>query len=278
MKELKIMEEPDAPSRRRPEYSGNRKRRRRRRRLRRLRVWCARAAAAVVCVLVVCLALRGVRFFIGKFAGESTEVFGEAADAFWEKPDEPLIVIDAGHGGNDQGTHAGDLLEKDVNLSVAKLLRKELKKNGWRVLMTREDDSRVELSDRTGLANEKSAAVFISIHCNYCEDSAKIRGTECYYMESSDESRTIAERISAKFDEELKIKSRGVKTEDFHVLRQTKMPAVLVELGYFSNAAEKKKLSGQDYQKLLAQCIAEAMNEYYFEPVSDGGAGENESL
>ena len=87
---------------------------------------------------------------------------------------QPRIMIDAGHGGKDQGTSAGNVLEKDVNLQVAEKLAKELKKRGASVLLTRTDDTKIPLEERAAMANEKEADLFVSIHCNYCEDDSSV--------------------------------------------------------------------------------------------------------
>ena len=103
----------------------------------------------------------------------------------------PRIMIDAGHGGKDQGTSAGNVLEKDLNLQVAEKLAKELKKRGASVLLTRTDDTKIPLEERAAMANEKEADLFVSIHCNYCEDDSSVQGLECYYREGSDEAQKL---------------------------------------------------------------------------------------
>lgn len=265
MKELQVMPGVEHSGRRSGQNASKRKRQRqRKRRLRRLRARLLRAAVVVLMVILLFLIVRGGVFLVQKIMGNTSEseegllgaglleIFGESG---------PVVVLDAGHGGNDQGTSAGKLLEKDLNLKVAKLVEKKLKKEGVHVLMTRTDDSRVELAERAGFANEKGAVLFVSIHCNYCEDSADVQGVECYYEEGSDSGQALAEQFSRGFDGLAEVTNRGVKSNDFHVLRETKMPAVLIELGYLSNASEKEKLERKDYQELLAKCIAQTIAE-----------------
>lgn len=222
--------------------------------MRRIRARIIRAALGIC---LICLIFAGGRFFLHLFSAEEGIESVFFRETFAE--DEPCIVLDAGHGGNDQGTSAGKVLEKDINLEVVKLLEKELKKKDIPVRLTRESDRRVELSERAEFANEHSAVLFVSVHCNYCEDSSKVSGAEIYYREGSDGGKLFAEAVSARFDEETEIKNRGTRTDDFKVLRETKMPAVLVELGFLSNASERGKLQEKDYQKLLAECIAETI-------------------
>ena len=159
------------------------------------------------------------------------------------------------HGGKDQGTNSQDILEKDVNLSVARLLAKNLEKAGAQVIMTRTADTYIGLEERAQLANDAKADLFISVHCNYCEDDASVQGLECYYSKDSTGGQILAETIDQTV-------SRGARTADYRVLLRTEMPAVLIELGYFSNSSECRKLATSEYQSLLAENIAEAvMNE-----------------
>lgn len=172
-----------------------------------------------------------------------------------------LVVVDPGHGGKDQGTCEGSVLEKDINLAVAAKLAEYLTENGADVILTRRKDEKVGLEERAKLANRENADLFISIHCNYYEDSAEIRGLECYYKEDSTEGGELAERIAGKFDGVDEVENRGTRTGEYRVLRKTDMPAVLIELGYLSNGEECRKLADEAYQELLAKKIAEAVME-----------------
>lgn len=266
MKELQVMQGLDHSTERMERNASERKKRRKRkRRIRKIRAILIRIAVIFSAAAMLCLVFAGGKFLVQrlseKIAGKNgdisqddsyTEVFAETG---------PLVVLDAGHGGTDQGTSSGKMIEKDINLKVAKLVKKELEENGIRVLLTREDDSRVQLEQRAALANEKEADFFVSIHCNYNEDSTAIEGTEFYYQTGSDKGKAAAEALSSSFDEVKGVVNRGTREEDFHVLRETHMPAVLVELGFLSNASDRKKLNQKDYQQLLAQCIAETIVE-----------------
>ena len=98
------------------------------------------------------------------------------------KASKPLVVLDPGHGGKDSGAkgHQG-LLEKDLTLKIALNLERELRKHGLDVLLTRRDDSYVSLEDRTALANQKDAALFVSIHLN-AHSAKKTSGIETYFL------------------------------------------------------------------------------------------------
>lgn len=244
--------------------AGRRKRiRSRKKRIRRIkrkiRMWTARILVLAAVILASILVLRGGLFLWSRIAGaEATFVGAKFIDGSEKEgdPNKVFIVLDAGHGGKDQGTCAGDILEKDINLAVTLKLAEKLKENGAEVLLTRETDVKIELEDRAKLANEEKADLFVSIHCNYYEDSTQIKGLECYYRETSEEGKELAERVSHAFDGIDEVENRGLKTADYRVLRKTDMPAVLIELGYMSNPEECKKLTDEDYQELLAERIA----------------------
>ena len=171
----------------------------------------------------------------------------------------PKIMIDAGHGGKDQGTSAGKVLEKDLNLQVAEKLAEELEKRGASVLLTRTDDTKIPLEERAAMANEKEADLFVSIHCNYCENDSSVQGLECYYREGSDGARQLAEDVVTAVEESSMIPCRGTRTADFSVLRNTSMTAVLVEIGYLSNSSERQSLGQADYQQELIGRLADGI-------------------
>lgn len=173
------------------------------------------------------------------------------------------IILDAGHGGTDGGTTEYKTNEKDINLSVTKYLKEIFEDCGIDVVLTRETDKLLSLSQRTDIANKNNADLFISIHCNYFEDDSSVSGLECYYYYNQTESQKIAENIISSADNVNGITVRSAKSEDYYVLRHTKMPAVLVELGYLSNSMERKSLTDKDYQKLLAKAIADGILEVF---------------
>lgn len=185
--------------------------------------------------------------------------YATMAERVFGKEPKAVVVIDAGHGGKDQGTSKDEILEKDINLAVAKKIAKELAKEDIQVILTREKDTFVALEDRARIANDAGADYFVSIHCNYCEESSEVSGLECYYQEGSASGENLAEGIVAACEENASIQSRGTKEEDFSVLRNTKMPATLVELGYMSNRQERQKLISEEYQDTLVQQISKGI-------------------
>ena len=116
-------------------------------------------------------------------------------------------------------------------------------------------------NDVAPVANDSNADFFISLHCNYYEKDAQIAGLECYYNNSNAaESKAYAESIINAVSLSEDIETRYAKTEGYYVLRNTQMPAVLVEMGFLSNYSESQKLLDDDYQESLAQRIAEGIS------------------
>ncbi len=175
-----------------------------------------------------------------------------------------VLVVDAGHGGNDQGAAGRRSQEKDITLKTAKrvckLIRKQCK--NVEVIQTRPDDEFVTLNDRAGMANFFRADLFISIHANSAKGWAE--GTETFIHPTAQGSRSekMARLLEAEYIRQGKRKSRGVKTANFAVLRQTSMPAILTEIGFISNQEEEKFIRSKKGQKRLARCICDAFIAY----------------
>ena len=113
----------------------------------------------------------------------------------------------------------------------------------------------MKLKKRTDMANNAGVDLFVSIHCNYYEYDSQIRGFECYYREGEYDSMGYAESIVDYLEQTGVYAMRGLREEDFFVLRNTISPAVLIELGYLSNQDERKKLADKEYQKQIAEDI-----------------------
>ena len=173
------------------------------------------------------------------------------------------IVVDAGHGDHDPGANNGKLLEKDINLDVALYLEKKLKAAGANVVMTRRDDSFLELRERSNIANNLNADAFISVHTNAASEAA--HGIETYWYDkySSAESKALAESIQKRLIEVTEASNRGVKNQSFSVIRESKMASVLVEVGFLTNNEEYKLLLTQEYREELAEGIYQGVLDYY---------------
>ncbi|WP_438351158.1 N-acetylmuramoyl-L-alanine amidase [Paenibacillus sp. FA6] len=173
-----------------------------------------------------------------------------------------VVVIDPGHGGSDPGASSvTKKREKDFNLSVGlKVQAILLKEPNIDVVMTRESDVYPTLSERALLANQIKADVFVSIHGN-SNTSSSPNGTETYYYKRS-ESKELATIIHKYVIKATGLKDRGVKNENFHVIRETTMAASLVEVGFLSNSIDEAVLFTDDLQNRVAQAIVDGIKEY----------------
>lgn len=197
----------------------------------------------------------------------------------------PLVVIDAGHGGEDAGCSRDGIEEKDINLSIAVKIKEQLNVLGYDVLMTREGDEKVSLEERVKTANENGASLYISIHQNACEEeSSDVHGIETYYSAGKeDDSKRLAQLVQQQLTDNTDARDREIlANEDLYVIRQTNMPACLVETGFLSNRKERELLVDNDYQEQLAASIVSGV-ELYFHPKTmyltfdDGPSAENTS-
>ncbi len=172
-----------------------------------------------------------------------------------------LVVVDPGHGGRDPGAMGIRLKEKDINLAVALRLQRVLLDAGVFVVLTRDDDRWISLEERAALANQMKARIFVSIHCNGAA-SPLAQGTETYHFPTSLEGKKLAESIHSRLVSLLGRRDRGIKTANFAVLRETTMPAVLVELAFITNREEEELLGTDIFQQRAALAIREGISRY----------------
>lgn len=171
------------------------------------------------------------------------------------------IVLDPGHGGTDNGTTgAYGTLEKLVTLKTANALYEKLKKAGARVILTRNSDTYVSLSERTAISNTNHADAFVSIHFDSAEDS-HTRGHTTYYYHAQDYD--FARLVNNQITSRLGTVDRGVKFGDFHVIRENTQPAILLELGYLSSPAEEKHIVEKSFQTKAVAGIYNGLKAYF---------------
>ena len=172
------------------------------------------------------------------------------------------IVIDAGHGGHDRGGMPGQRVpEKEYALDVAKRLDSALRRAGLRTVMTRKGDYFVTLSDRCNISNACSRAVFVSIHFNGAANY-DASGFEVYFYRGR-ESATLADRIYRKLISSTGSPGRFVRPRPLYVLRHSRYPAVLCELGFLTNRDEAGRIATAAYRQRLAEAIASAIVSRY---------------
>lgn len=181
------------------------------------------------------------------------------------------LVIDPGHGGNDGGNDQGKMPESVINLEIALKLRNALREKApeIEVIMTREDDTYVSLDDRAKLANDLQADFFLSIHCNSFQDDTSVRGLETrYWIAKAEEKQELGKRSQAAAQVLLEkaaagfgLRQRSAFKQTLEVLYSCEMPAVLMELGYLSNAEDDAALCDPEIQEQGAQAMADAVME-----------------
>ena len=186
------------------------------------------------------------------------------------------IVLDPGHGGNDAGAIGPTgVMEKNVTLKVALELKRLLEAEGATVIMTRDSDTTVsdkgakasdieELGARCDVANRNGADIFISIHADSFT-RPEARGTTGYYYGKSTSGRgqKLADSIRRNLVEQLGTPSRGTQPCNFYVVKNTDMPATLIELGFISNKDEEKLLDSKEGVQKAAQGILDGIQDYF---------------
>jgi len=164
------------------------------------------------------------------------------------------VVIDAGHGGHDRGaiSRVGPN-EKTHALDISKRVANELRRAGFRVVMTRSTDDFIALGRRTDISNSQWQSIFVSIHLNSATRRSA-SGTETFYHTTN--SKRLAANIQYELARVTTTPNRGVKYARFYVLRNNRRPAVLVEAGFLSNYGEAKKFLSASYRQRIAKAIA----------------------
>jgi N-acetylmuramoyl-L-alanine amidase len=170
------------------------------------------------------------------------------------------IYIDPGHGGKDPGAiGVNGVHEADINLKVAKYLKVELERHGQEVRMSRETDVAKTLDERVNDANNWGADIFCSTHCN-AFSIASAKGTETLIYANGGNAEKIAKKVHSNIVATLKTSDRGIRVRpELVVLRKTKAPAVLCELGFITNEDDCAKLVDASYQKKCAIAICKGI-------------------
>ena len=191
------------------------------------------------------------------------------------------VFLDPGHGGWESGASYSSVMEKNINLAVSNKVKANLEALGFTVIMSRTTDTYVGLLERSEEANASGADIFVSIHHNAMPSNATVTGIETYYYQyDSDyppvineemhndptrilESAQLASAIQNSLVVNTGAIDRGVRRNTFAVLRETAIPAVLLELGYMSSPTELAKLTTASYQTTLAKAITAGIVAYF---------------
>lgn len=208
---------------------------------------------------------------ISYFKGNQTSVFSKSVSK--------CIIIDAGHGLPDGGAVGmNGTIESTLNIKIAKLIEKNLKKKGFDVIMTRKDESSLasgektisqskhaDMNKRLEIINSSRADIFVSIHMNKFADS-KYSGPQAIYSSNYEESRLLAKCIQEELNtltENTSKRSELRAPNTIYLLKHAKIPSVITECGFLSNYEEEKLLNSASYQKKISDTITKGIISYY---------------
>ena len=182
--------------------------------------------------------------------------FASAAMLSFSTETKKIIVIDAGHGGNDFGATMNGVSEKDMVLNIARQIKKASDKDGrYEVVLIRSDDTYATLTERTEQITKLNPEMVISLHINRTPEKNTAKSGYEIFIQNTEKSKNLAEKLSAKLGE------CSIKEENLHILKNSKSPAVLVELGYINNIKEREYMNSSDGQREIAQKFADFINE-----------------
>jgi N-acetylmuramoyl-L-alanine amidase len=169
------------------------------------------------------------------------------------------VIIDPGHGGHDKGGQWGKVYEKHLALDTSIRLEAHLKKMGYNTILTRRSDYFVSLPGRMQMANKHRNAIFISIHYNYTWKQ-QVSGIETFYH--NQQSHQLAKDVHRGMMSRVKVVDRGVKYARYYVIRNTTMPAILVEGGFVSNSNERSRMKTAWFRDAVARGVADGVQRY----------------
>lgn len=192
------------------------------------------------------------------------------------------VFIDVGHGGSDPGAQYYGVNEKDINLQVSNKLKQKLEQAGYTVIMPRSSDIHIDYkTERSKMANASNADIFVSVHHNAMPGNAGVNGIETFYYKYDPDypskingamhndptrvlkSAALANEIHKALINSTAAYNRGVRRNSFAVLRETNIPAVLLELGFMSNQNELNKLTTSSYQEVLSSAVKAGIDAYF---------------
>lgn len=169
------------------------------------------------------------------------------------------VIIDPGHGGHDNGGQWGRVYEKHLALDTSVRLENNLKRMGYQTVMTRRSDYFVTLPQRVSIANRYRNAIFVSIHYNYTWKE-QVSGLETFYYNR--EGQKLAQYVQSSLVRHTRTVDRNAKFARFYVIRNCKLPSILVEGGFVSNEVERTRMKSAYFRESIARGIAEGIQRY----------------
>jgi N-acetylmuramoyl-L-alanine amidase len=172
-----------------------------------------------------------------------------------------VVIIDPGHGGPDPGAIGiGGMYEKEIVLDISRQVAAILEQQGVQAIMTRTDDTDLDLEPRVALAEQVNATIFVSIHANAISMSRPdVNGLEIYYYDSGE---NLARHMRDVILQSVSMRDRGVRSARFYVLRRTSMPAILIETGYVTGDEDAANFSNPAFRRQMAEAIARGILSY----------------
>ena len=213
-------------------------------------------------------------YILSRKAAESATAM-RSADVSGNIKGEQVILVDAGHGGVDSGmVGVDDLKEKGINLGIAMKLKEVLEKKGYTVVMTREEDKGLyeentknmkaqDLQNRIALIRKYSPVLSVSIHQNSYSDP-QVKGPQVFYYEDSESGKALALEIQEQMNRKLSIvRPRSAKgNRTYYLLKRSPGVINIVECGFLTNPEEAALLQTEDYQRKVAEAVAEGIITY----------------
>jgi N-acetylmuramoyl-L-alanine amidase len=169
------------------------------------------------------------------------------------------VVIDPGHGGQDNGGQWGKVYEKHLALDTAVRLENNLKRLGYQTVLTRRSDYFVTLPQRVAIGNSYRNAIFVSLHYNYTWKE-NVSGLETFYYNA--EGQRLAQLVQKSLVRETRTVDRNAKFARFYVIRNSKLPAILVEGGFVSNETERTRMKSAYFREAIARGITDGIQRY----------------
>ena len=210
---------------------------------------------------------KAIRITIAQ--GTETEISEKTADVISTTPNKTekpkkgtikgIVVLDAGHGGSDYGAIREGINEKDITLDVTQRIASNLKSKGYKVALTRGDDTFVSLQDRVTFSEEEEPEIFVSVHVNSAV-ATEPKGIETHYYH--DYSNELAKVVHSHLAKDIDTKDRGLFKSKFYVINHTTVPAILCEIGFISNEEERNELVSDSRKQKTAKAIADGIIEY----------------
>jgi len=229
-------------------------------------------------VLAVCLLILPVAAFVGGYYFYGSKLAPNASVLSYQLAGK-VVVVDAGHGGFDPGAVGyNGTLEKDLTLTMASRLANLLREGGAVVVETRTDDTALgntkkeDMHRRVEISEEAGAGLFLTLQANSTPHH-NVRGAQIFYARGNEDSKNLAVSIQTEIVRLLRNTDRvALPIDNIYVLKNQTIPAVVVEVGFISNAAEEKLLNDEAYQSRMVWAIYSGIVNYY---LNDSGVKEN---